>query len=143
MFKKILFPTSGLKNSGVDYESVVELARKFDAEVVVVLAYNLPFTMAENTMNYYLSEIQINEVSKDAQNTLNEITEHLKEEGVKVKGILKVGDAGESIIETLNVEGCDLVVMCGRIMGTLKRLISGSVSSYVLHHSTCPVLVVH
>lgn len=143
MFKKILFPTINSKNSGVDYISVVELAKKFDSEVVVVLIYKVSFMLAENSMNYYLNEEQINEVSEDSENMLNEIVNHLKKEGLKVKGILKVGDAGESIIETLNEENCDAIVMNGRLMSTFKRLLSGSISSYVLRNTKCPVLIVH
>ena len=38
--------------------------------------------------------------------------------------------------------GADVVVVGSHGRGALKRLVSGSVSEHVVHHSPCPVLVV-
>jgi nucleotide-binding universal stress UspA family protein len=143
MLKKILFPTISSKNSNIALEYVINLAKKFDAEVVVLVAYNLSFSFAESSMNYYLTETQLNDISSDFNRILEEISDKLKSEGIKVKAILKKGDTAEAIIDTINEETCDLVVLSSRVTSILRSLITGSISNYVLHHTDCPVLVVH
>jgi nucleotide-binding universal stress UspA family protein len=52
------------------------------------------------------------------------------------------GHAGDEIVNTAHALGADLVVVGARGLGTVGRLLLGSVSDYVLLHADCPVLVV-
>ncbi len=49
---------------------------------------------------------------------------------------------GNSIIKFAETEGINLIVMGSRGLGAVKRMLLGSCSSHVLHHSKIPVLVV-
>ena len=49
---------------------------------------------------------------------------------------------GEAITEEAADEKAGLIIMGTRGMGTVRRTLLGSVSDYVIHHATCPVLVV-
>ena len=53
-----------------------------------------------------------------------------------------VGQAGDELVNTAHAIGADLVVVGARGLGTMGRLLLGSVSDYVLLHTECPVLVV-
>lgn len=53
-----------------------------------------------------------------------------------------VGSPAERICSAANEPDVDLVVVGARGLGAVKRLLLGSVSERVLHHATCPVLVV-
>jgi nucleotide-binding universal stress UspA family protein len=53
-----------------------------------------------------------------------------------------VGSPAERIVMAANEPDVDLVVVGARGLGAVKRLVLGSVSERVLHHATCPVLVV-
>ena len=53
-----------------------------------------------------------------------------------------VGHAAEQIVAKASVERADLVVVGARGLGTVKRLLLGSVSETVLRHAECPVLIV-
>eukprot|EP00105_Crassostrea_gigas_P010086 XP_011425244.1 PREDICTED: uncharacterized protein LOC105326762 [Crassostrea gigas] len=48
---------------------------------------------------------------------------------------------GEGIVRIAEELGADLIVMGSRGEGAVRRTITGSVSDYVLHHSTVPVLI--
>jgi len=62
--------------------------------------------------------------------------------GVDVVTRVEVGDAGPMIVWVAEQIGADVVVVGSHGRGALKRLVSGSVSEHVVHHSPCPVLVV-
>ena len=51
--------------------------------------------------------------------------------------------SGHVIVDVTNDVSADLVVMGTRGLGAVRRTILGGVSDYVLHHSKCPVLIVH
>ena len=48
---------------------------------------------------------------------------------------------GEAIVQVAKEEKCCYVVMGTRGLGTVRRTIMGSVSSYVVHHAHCPVMI--
>jgi nucleotide-binding universal stress UspA family protein len=50
------------------------------------------------------------------------------------------GDAGRALVE--HSESLDLLVLGSRGYGPLRSVLLGSVSSYVMRHAGCPVLVV-
>ena len=52
------------------------------------------------------------------------------------------GPAEETIVCFAKEHGSDLIVMGSRGLGGFERMLVGSVSTYVAHHATCPVLIV-
>jgi nucleotide-binding universal stress UspA family protein len=57
----------------------------------------------------------------------------------KVELVVAESPAGPALIES--ARDAELIVVGRRGRGAVKSLVLGSVSSYVLQHSTCPVLV--
>jgi nucleotide-binding universal stress UspA family protein len=51
-------------------------------------------------------------------------------------------DPGHAIVHAAHDHGADLLVIGSGGKGFFKRLFTGSVSDYVVHHAPCPVLVV-
>jgi nucleotide-binding universal stress UspA family protein len=52
------------------------------------------------------------------------------------------GNTPEQIVEIANAVNADLIVMGTRGMTEWKSLVLGGVANKVLHHATCPVLLV-
>lgn len=61
---------------------------------------------------------------------------------IKVDGRCVDGGSIAGEIADFCAEGVDLVVVGSRGYGTIGRALSGSVGSGLLHHATCPVLIV-
>ncbi len=52
------------------------------------------------------------------------------------------GPAEDTIVRFAEEHGTDLIVMGSRGLGGFDRMLLGSVSTYVAHHATCPVLII-
>ena len=61
---------------------------------------------------------------------------------MKVKTVLKKGDATSIIIDYSKKENYDTIIMGRRGMGKLRQLVLGSTSTKVLSHSDCTVIIV-
>jgi len=52
------------------------------------------------------------------------------------------GEAGSSVVELADELSVDLIVVASTGRGAISRALLGSVSDHVVHHASCPVLVV-
>lgn len=143
MIKNILFPIDGHEHSLKAFELVKEFALKHDADVTVLHSYYLPshFNAHSSSHYVYLSNIEHN-LKEHGQKILEETVNKLKNEGVKANYTLLKGPPGPSIVETSKNSSTNLIIMSNRGLGNVKSALLNSVSNYVLHHASCPVLIV-
>ncbi len=66
----------------------------------------------------------------------------LKELGVSADVLVAVGDPGHAICEVAREKSADLIILGSRDLRGLKKVLLGSVSSYVAGHAPCDVLIV-
>jgi nucleotide-binding universal stress UspA family protein len=66
----------------------------------------------------------------------------LDREGIAAMGLAPVGDPADEILKAAKHFDAELIVMGARSLGTVKRLVLGSVSTKVMHESDCDVLIV-
>lgn len=64
------------------------------------------------------------------------------EHGITAEVLVAVGDPGHAICEVAREKGADLIVVGSRDLHGIKKVLLGSVSSYVAGHSPCDVLIV-
>ncbi|KAL6186053.1 hypothetical protein ACLB2K_037264 [Fragaria x ananassa] len=81
------------------------------------------------------------EVKPDAE-TVDIVTTAASQKEITVLVKIYWGDAREKIIEAIDKIPLSFLVMGNRGLGTLKRVIMGSVSNYVVNNAHCPVTVV-
>lgn len=132
-FKRILVAVDGSENSIRATAAAVPIAEKYGAEVIVLnvilgRAYDQFKTVAE----------------KKAREIVDREVEEVRGRGVKARW--EVLPSAESIVGQIvdyaDREEVDLIVMGSRGLGGFKRMIMGSVSSGVVTHARCPVLIV-
>ena len=68
---------------------------------------------------------------------------HLNGMGVRAETHPVPASGAEAILDVAEEVGADLIVVGSRGHGAGKRLLHGSVSTKVVHHAPCSVLVVH
>jgi nucleotide-binding universal stress UspA family protein len=143
IFDYILFPTDGSEQSKKALESLVELAKKFNSKVFILNTFEVPvpITNYELSSDLYLSVEGV--LSKNSKDILEEVKEVLEKEGINAQYISIAGDSGSIIIERAEKLEASMILMGSRGLGAIKSVLMGSVSNYVLHHSKCPVMIIH
>jgi len=145
MFKKIVVCVDGSECSNHAAQTAVDVAWKFGAEVVLLNVCSLspamaPYVLVPEAMPNITG---IQEYMEDAQQgVLSDAKQLFDRQGVSLRIRAESGQPVETIIKVADDERADLVVVGSRGLGGFQRLMLGSVSDGVLHHSHCPVLVV-
>lgn len=142
MYKHILFPTDGSIASEDVRAHAVALAKQFNAKVTILHAYEfLEVLPIYETAYAYIDELEEYLEVQSAKITQS-AAEAFTAEGIEVSSISVKGEPGYSIVSMANELKADVVIMGSRGLGAFQRFLMGSVSQYVLHHSTSPVLLI-
>ena len=139
-YRKILVGYDGSENSKRALERTIALATAQGATIRIAVAANtIPFY--GQTAGYYPADYA-GEAIKQGKKSLTGAVKLAEELGAKVSGFVKDGYAAEVILDAEGSEGVDLIVVGRRGMSGVKRFLMGSVSSSVVSHSKCDVLIV-
>lgn len=143
-FHKILVPIDGSKNSGRALAHAGYLAELCQASVTLLHVMNLfaevP-ALAQLGTEGYIPDKVLEDAQESGRMIISEALKQLPS-SVAAKGFLEIGRPTDIILAFLAENGYDLIVMGSRGLGTVKGLLMGSVSSHVVRHATCPVMVV-
>jgi nucleotide-binding universal stress UspA family protein len=145
-FRRILVPVDGSANSKKASEVAIGLAKKYGAKLTLFHVVVTPASMitAESmapftNLNEYWAEAR-----EEAEKFQSAIVAMARASGIEVE--TKIADnfssAVQAIVEQSEKVEADLIVMGTRGMGGFKRMLLGSVSSGVVGHAHCSVLVV-
>ena len=155
LFKKILVAMDGSENSQKAAQAALELAEKLKAELVVLSAIIPPTSYYHTTlatpMGVSLPAPSQHEIDsyyayarKAATSIVGDVESKAKRQAIHVK--TEIPEASSSVVETIlnhaAKDNVDLIVVGTRGLGGFKKLLLGSVSSGILSHAHCPVLVV-
>lgn len=155
MFERLLVPLDGSRFGSRALQYATEVARRFDAEVILIQvvkpATPVPATtgmelgmgspaIAEITMQAALEEDKRNMTY--AKRYLRGKVRAMRSQGIKGSYHVVIGDPTQSIMGFAEKEHIDLVVMTTHGKSGLKRAIMGSVADAVIRESGKPVLVV-
>ncbi len=141
---QILLATDGSDESKLATEAATELSRETGSEVHLV--YVLPTPAQLIGHHLYTDEVReslIGGAERDAETFLKEQAEKISSDGGKVADThLRSGDPDKEILRTAESLGVGLIVMGSRGLGSISRMLIGSVSDSVVRHAHCPVFVV-
>jgi nucleotide-binding universal stress UspA family protein len=79
---------------------------------------------------------------EEQRQVLAEARDVLQASGIAATGFGAVGDPADEILATASAFGAELLVLGARSLGTVKRLVLGSVSTKVMHDAEADVLIV-
>jgi nucleotide-binding universal stress UspA family protein len=135
--KKILIAHDGSKSSEKALEKGLEIAEKFGAAVTVLSV--IPDLYLRDLMEIDRTRI-LESLSDEARKMMEEIK--ARPGKVKLKTVIEQGDPAEEIISKAEKMKADMIVTGSHGRHGAQKFLLGSVSSKVIDHSGCSVLVV-
>ncbi len=148
-FQRILVAVDGSEGSAKASEVAVDMALKFDAQLFVLNVfrgypeYATVFPSAPSPSGEAIRAFE--EYARKAALEVVGRTESVAEKkgvNVKTKTSETIGSVVQTITDYAVAEKIDLIVMGTRGLGGFKKMLLGSVSSGVVTHAQCSVLVV-
>jgi nucleotide-binding universal stress UspA family protein len=135
--EKILFPTDFSETANNAFVYVLEMAKAFNAEVIVLHVYNLPPVSYEGYPIYVAEVFETIELSKfenmkDQIPYLRKIAEEHQLDSIKMSHVLEEGDLVNVINRIAKKEKIDLIVMGTEGASGLKEAFLGSNTGSVI-----------
>ena len=141
MFRNVLVAVDGSADSEEALTQAIDLAESEHTRLTLITGSTRApaisyFGMSADTAAEFDARAR-----SDAAATLRRACDRVPED-IPVTTILTEKPIRPALIEQLKHGDHDLIVMGSRGRGTLRSVLLGSVSHYVLHHSPIPVLIV-
>ena len=142
--RPILFATDGSSSAGEAQKEAFELAQRLGAPLLVVSVAH-PALPAVGYSGYGYSNVvaELCEAErKRVQELVASVAEIAEAEGVHCSTLTADGPIVEEICSAAGEYEAQLIVVGSHGWGAARRLLSGSVSTGLVHEAPCPVLVV-
>jgi nucleotide-binding universal stress UspA family protein len=139
--KPVMLATDGSPTAQAAAETAIELAKLLDTELVVATVWEIPYT----TVGFAPAPIpaDVAKLSEEqAQKTALAAAARAEEAGVETRTLVLRGFPVEELCFAAEKYEPRFLVIGSHGWGLVKRAIFGSVSTGVLHHAKCPVLIV-
>jgi nucleotide-binding universal stress UspA family protein len=137
---KVLAALDGSETAALAARTAAEIAEKTGSELHAVHVGEVAPVYHPERHGYLAHYDRLREA---AQRLLDEQVEQMRAAGATLtQAHLRMGRPDEEIAVVSEEIGAGLIVVGSRGLGPLKRALVGSVSSSVVHHAHCPVLVV-
>ncbi|MGN0947365.1 universal stress protein [Megasphaera sp.] len=143
-YQNILVPVDGSDHSRQALQHAIDIAKITGASITLLSVANMAevinqFSQIENT-----SELTMDEISESAKAQSTDILKKfaaLVPASLTMKSVFELGAPEVSILEEQKALPADLICMGRGGNQPLKNFLLGSVSTYVVTHAPCPILL--
>jgi nucleotide-binding universal stress UspA family protein len=117
-------------------DRAIELASRMQARLVILNVID------ERRIVGGIDHQRVDQIRARREEAVLRVSASAKVAGARADFLVWDGNIGDSIVAAAGAEGADVLVVGSRGLDRAGRFLLGSVSDYVVHHATCPVLVV-
>ncbi len=142
LVKSILIPTDGSDYSLYAVRYAVELCRELGAEIVLVSVVDIRYEMYDVYSEIHSIDRIEELIREQITRALKRHAAEIREKGIKVKKIIKVGDVVQEILQVIREESIDLVVIGTHGRKGFSHMLLGSTTEKLVRAASCPVLTV-
>ena len=137
LFSRILVAIDGSESAKKAFEESIYLAQKCNSQLDVVHVVQCELG-GDSATTFEL----IDELKTKAEKMLGEYKIQATKNNVPIEIMVTQGDPAQVIIDLAKTKSHDLIIMGTRGRSAFQELLIGSVSQKVMHHASCPVMVV-
>ncbi len=137
MFSKILVAVDGSESATKAFQRSIYLAQKCNSKLDLVHVVQCEVG-GDSASTFEIIE----ELKDKAKKMLEEYRIEAAKNNVPIQITIMQGDPAKVIIELAKAKSYDLIIMGTRGRSSFQELLIGSVSQKVMHHASCPVMVV-
>ena len=139
--KKILVPFDGSEYSQKSFEKALEIAKKFESELIVMTVIQSKISDSSGMSIDRLEEIQ-DEQEDIAITMLKKLESQAKEKNVSLTiKVVHNPSSSDGIVLFADANNIDLIVMGSHGRTGFRKLVLGSVANGVVGHAACSVLI--
>jgi len=137
LFSRILVAIDGSESAKKAFQESIYLAQKCNSKLDVVHVVSCELG-GDSAITFEL----IDELKNKAEKMLDEYKIHATKNNVPIEITIIQGDPTHVINQLAKTKRYDLIIMGNRGKRAFQELLIGSVSQKVMHHASCPVMVV-
>ena len=139
-YKKILIGIDGSVESAAAFDKAVAVAKRNDAELLLVNVIDLRSFQSISTYDTMVAE----DTKRGAEQLITDFADDARAAGVtKIKTIVEFGSPKVMMATTLPTqEQVDLIMIGATGLSYIERLFIGSVAQYIVTHATCDTLII-
>jgi nucleotide-binding universal stress UspA family protein len=139
MVSKVAVGVDGSATAAEAVRMAAELARRFDAELVLLSAFQESRSTSNRPVDDAVELQWATSTSARVRETLARTEAELRADGLECRTLVDEGDAGEVLVRLAEECGADVLVVGNKGM---QRRVLGSVPNTVTHRAACSVFVV-
>jgi nucleotide-binding universal stress UspA family protein len=141
-FRRIAVATDGSETASEAVALAIDLAKRYAADLLVVAVAPLPPVFSTPNEPLVPAAVPESPVPQYRELVDAAIADARAAGVTSVSGVCEEGVVVDEVLAQVRAHGSDLLVVGSRGLSAAKRLVLGSVSSALVTHAPCPVLVV-
>lgn len=147
MFKKILVPLDRSEVAEHAIAPALDLAKMYEGTVVLLCTCtsDLPRGFLQDLTddnNWFWSTASEDPTYLEGKEYLNDLVKAVSEPDIEIQSLLVKGDEAGAIIGISEAQDVNLIVMTKHCQSDSERNRLGDITERVLHHASCPVMVI-
>lgn len=143
--QRILVVTRSTKYCEKAVHCAVSLAKKFDAEIIVLHVIHNPFGLEGWNVPIISRkdlEDEYRKMFEEARANLERIIDRVRTDGLPIKEVVVEGDPQKTIFELIEKEKIDLLIMIAYEQGRIEHWLFGRGTDEIVRKMPCSVLLV-
>jgi len=141
-FARILVAIDGSANAQDALATAIDLTSRYAAELTILSIAPIVPVYLPSTSPYLSTPVSESQVTQ-YQGLVEAAVKQAQGAGLTaITGVCREGVVVDEVLSFLDTHSTDLVVVGSRGLSATKRLLIGSISSALVAHAPCPVLVV-